>query len=227
VLARAGIASRRRAEALIAAGRVQVNGCVVTEVGARADPAVDDIRVDGRLVRPAHTHTYLALHKPPGHVTTVRDPQRRPTVMALVPAVPGLVPVGRLDVESEGLLLFTTDGDWAQRIAHPRYGASKEYLADVAGKPLPAALERLRRPLALSAGEWTTGAEVDVVRIVRGGARLRVVLHEGRNRQLRRMLGLVGYPVQRLVRVRVGSVRLGSLKAGHWRRLRPSEVAGA
>ena len=227
LLARAGVASRRRAEALITAGRVRVNGRVVTELGARADPTVDDVTVDCRPVRLPKEHAYLALHKPAGYVTTVRDPQGRPTVMSLVPPIRGLVPVGRLDLESEGLLLLTTDGEWAQRVGHPRYGSTKEYLVDVRGVPSLAALDRLRRPLDLGPDGRTTGAEVELLAAAGDRARLRLTLHEGRHRQVRRMLDLVGHPVQRLVRVRVGAVRLGRLKPGAWRQLTPREIAGA
>jgi 23S rRNA pseudouridine2605 synthase len=250
VLARAGIASRRHAEALIRAGRVRVNGRLVTALGARADPGADEITVDGRALEAPGGTAYLALHKPPGYLTTARDPRGRRTVMALVPPLPGLVPVGRLDADSEGLLLLTTDGEWAQMVAHPRYGCTKEYLVDVEGRPSAAALERLRRPMELAPGEPTTGAEVEVLgRGAWGTAhpcgstcllptrtvvpassaqaltRLRIALSEGRNRQIRRMLEQVGHPVRRLVRVRVGAVRLGSLAPGRWRRLSVDEIA--
>jgi 23S rRNA pseudouridine2605 synthase len=145
--------------------------------------------------------------------------------MSLVPPIPGLVPVGRLDAESEGLLLLTTDGDWAQRVSHPRYGASKEYYVAVRGVPAPETLARLRAPMVLAPGDRTTGAEVDLTAVSGGDARLRMVLHEGRNRQIRRMLDLAGHPVRRLVRVRVGGIRLGRLRPGEWRRLSREEVA--
>ncbi|HEX2517859.1 MAG TPA: pseudouridine synthase, partial [Chloroflexota bacterium] len=131
ILSRSGVASRRHAEELIAAGRVQVNGRTVRELGTRADPEVDVVTVDGVRVRPPDAATYLALHKPPGHITTADDPQGRPTALDLAPADPGLFPVGRLDMDSEGLLLLTTDGEWAQRVLHPSYGCTKEYLVEV------------------------------------------------------------------------------------------------
>jgi pseudouridine synthase len=227
VLARAGIASRRQAEGLILAGRVRVNGRVIAELGTRVDPARDDISVDGHPVRLAHERTCLALHKPAGVLTTVHDPQGRPTVMSLVPPIPGLVPVGRLDAESEGLLLLTTDGDWAQRVSHPRYGSTKEYYAEVQGVPTPETLARLRAPMELAPGERTSGAAVVLTAVSGGDARLRIVLREGRNRQIRRMLDLVGHAVRRLVRVRVGGVRLGRLHPGEWRDLSRAEVASA
>jgi 23S rRNA pseudouridine2605 synthase len=225
VLARAGVASRRHAEEMIAAGRVRVNGQVVTEPGTRVDPDRDDVTVDGRRVRLAAELVYLALNKPPGHVTTAHDPQGRRTVMELVPATPGLFPVGRLDYNSEGLLLLTTDGEWAQRVTHPRHGSAKEYVVEVAGRPAPGTLARLRAPLELAPGEWSTGAEVERVGQAPDRALLRVVLHEGRNRQIRRMMEAVGHDVLRLVRVRVGAVELGDLRPGEWRHLTHGEIA--
>ncbi len=210
---------------MIAAGRVQVNGRVVSELGTRVDPERDDVTVDGRRVSLAEEQFYLALNKPAGYVTTAHDPEGRRTVMELVPPTPGLITVGRLDFSSEGLLLLTTDGEWAQRVAHPRYASTKEYLVDVVGRPSPATLARLRMPLELAPGEWSTGAEVELEGQVPGRSLLRLVLHEGRNRQIRRMLDVVGHEVLRLVRVRVGAVRLGDLRPGEWRHLTHGEIA--
>jgi pseudouridine synthase len=226
ILSRAGVASRRHAEELIAAGRVRVNGQVVRELGTRADPERDAVTVDGVRVRLPETATYLALHKPPGYVTTAHDPQGRPTVFDLVPDVPGLFPVGRLDLDSEGLLLLTTDGEWAQRVVHPRHGCTKEYVVEVEGRPTPAALARLRRPMRLGPGEWTTGAEVRLMDTLPGRSLLRIVVGEGRKRQIRRMAEAVGHPVRRLVRVRVGAVGLGDLRPGSWRHLIWDEISG-
>jgi pseudouridine synthase len=227
VLARAGIASRRHAEALIQAGRVVVNGRVVTELGTRVDPARDRVEIDGQPVEMAGEPVYVALHKPPGYVTTTHDPQGRPTVMALVPSAPGLFPVGRLDAESDGLLLLTTDGEWAQRLSHPRYGCAKEYLVKLDGALSEAELERLRRPMRLGPDEWTTGSEVEIVERRRKSTRLRMVLHEGRNRQIRRMMEQLGRGVLALRRVRVGCVELGGLPAGRWRYLTAQEISSA
>lgn len=246
VLARAGIASRRHAEALIRDGRVRVNGQVVDELGVRVEPGRDDIEVDERPLRRASPNVYLALHKPPGFLSTTHDPQGRRTVMSLVPPVPGLFLAGRLDASSEGLFLLTTDGEWAQRVSHPRFGCSKEYVVEVTGRPDSVTLEWLRRPMRLEPEEWldeaaaeqparrqvtdreaehTTGAEVEMTHVLPEGARLRIVLHEGRKRQIRRMLRQVGHPVCRLVRVRIGAISLGSLEPGMWRHLTPVEVA--
>jgi pseudouridine synthase len=226
VLARAGIASRRHAETLITAGRVRVNGVPVTVLGTRVDPERDSITVDGQLVCAATGQSYIALHKPRGYVTTRHDPQGRPTVMNLVPEVAGLIPVGRLDADSSGLLLLTTDGDWAQRHAHPRYGSTKEYVVDVSGAIDLRALMTLRAPMALAPDERTTDAEVDVLERHHEWTRLAIVLHEGRNRQIRRMLDLVGHPVLRLQRIRVGHIWLGDLPEGRWRHLSASEIRG-
>lgn len=225
ILSRAGVASRRHAEELILEGRVRVNGHPVTALGMRADPARDVITVDGVRVRLPEEAVYLALHKPPGFLTTADDPQDRPTIMTLVPHIPGLFPVGRLDTDSEGLLVLTTDGEWAQRVLHPRYSCTKEYLVEVEGRPVPAALARLRRPMPLNGAEWTSGAEVRLVDALPGRSLLRIVLGEGRKRQIRRMCAAIGHPVQRLVRLRVGGVHLGSLRPGQWRPLTWDEIA--
>lgn len=224
VLARAGVASRRHAEVLMGAGRVRVNGQVARAVGLRVNPQADVIEVDGRRVGLTAEAVYMALHKPRGFLTTAHDPQGRSTVMDLLPDVPGLVPVGRLDAETEGLILLTTDGEWAQRVAHPRFAASKEYLATVRGLVTADTLVRLRQPLDIGHDEVTSGAAVDLISGQPGTSIVRLVLHEGRNRQVRRMFLAVGYEVLRLVRVRIGRVTLGPLAAGRWRELQQSEI---
>ncbi len=227
LLARAGVASRRNAEELITAGRVAVNGRVVTELGARADPAVDTISLDGRAVSlqaPGGALYYL-LHKPVGYVCTTRDPAGRPSVLDLLPPTPGLVTVGRLDMETEGLLLLTTDGQWANRISHPRFGVEKEYRATVRGLPSFGSLRRLREGVDIPGGH-TMPADVRLLRSdpVGGTADLALVLHEGRKRQVRYMTAAVGHPVVRLIRVRVGPLRLDGLAAGQYRLLQPSDI---
>jgi 23S rRNA pseudouridine2605 synthase len=218
ILARAGLGSRRAAEALIAAGRVRVNGAVAT-LGDRADPETDRIEVDGAVVgvRPGLVH-YL-LNKPAGVVTTASDPQGRPTVVGLVPAEPRVFPVGRLDADTEGLLLLTNDGELAHRLTHPSFGIDKEYLAEVDGRPTRGALRRLREGVDLEDGR-TAPAKVSVV----GDRLLRITIHEGRNRQVRRMCDAVGHPVRRLVRVRVGPIADRRLAPGAWRALEQDEV---
>ena len=224
VLARAGVASRRECEALIVAGRVSVDGIIIRELGTRVDPSRHRVAVDGRPIARTAVARYLMLNKPTGYVCTADDPDGRPTVMQLVPPVPGLFPVGRLDVASEGLILLTTDGDWAQRASHPKYGCLKEYVVDVTGDASPDVLATMRAPMVIGPTDRTTGARVDVVSSTRQRARLRIVLHEGRNRQIRRMCETVGLDVVELVRVRVGGIGLGNLVPGEWRDLAPREV---
>lgn len=217
-LARAGAAtSRRKAEELIRAGRVTVNGRTAT-LGQRA-AAHDDVRVDGRLVQaPAEHATYL-LHKPPGVVTTRSDPQGRPTVMKLVPDAPGLHPVGRLDLESEGLLLLTTDGELTLRLTHPRYRHPKRYRVWCAEGTVDArTLSALRRGVDLEDGP----ARADEAQPAEGGAIL--VVHEGRQRMVRRMLAAVGYRVTRLLRTHLADLSLGDLPRGAWRRVEGEEL---
>jgi 23S rRNA pseudouridine2605 synthase len=223
VIARAGVTSRRKAEDLIAAGRVAVNGRVVSELGVKVDPEHDRIQVDGRPLGGAAPEYWL-LHKPVGVITTVEDPWGRPTARELVPTRARVFPVGRLDVDSSGLLLFTNDGALAHRLTHPRHQHEKEYRVLVDGRPSADALRRLRRGVTLDDGV-TAPAEVRVLEETPDGTWLAVVLREGRKRQIRRMLDAVGYPVLALARVRMGPIGLGGLSAGQARRLTEDEVA--
>jgi 23S rRNA pseudouridine2605 synthase len=218
VLAGAGLGSRRACEALIEEGRVTVNGDVAF-IGRRVDAEVDTVAVDGvpLSVRPGAVH-YL-LNKPAGVVTTASDPQGRPTVVSLVPPEPRVFPVGRLDADTEGLLLLTNDGDLAHRLTHPSFGVDKEYLAEVEEAPSPAALRRLRQGVMLEDGP-TAPARVALV----APRALRLVISEGRNRQVRRMCEAVGHPVVRLVRIRIGPVTDRRLRPGGWRTLRREEL---
>ena len=221
LLAAAGVASRRHSETLITGGRVRVDGQVVTTLGTRVDPERQQIAVDGRLVHFA-TPEYIVLNKPAGYVTTAFDPQGRPTVFDLLPPGPRLFPVGRLDRDSEGLLLLTNDGEIAFRMTHPRFGLEKEYhvWTDL---PQPDQLRRLAGGVLLDDG-WTAPAAVHTLSQGREGAVIAVVLHEGRNRQVRRMCEAIGHPVRRLVRTRIGPVADRGLAPGAWRRLEPGEV---
>lgn len=223
ILARAGFASRRGAEELIRHGRVTLNGEPVVELGVRADAETDDLRVDGVRVRPPAGHVYLLLNKPRGVVTTRHDPRGRETVMDLVPRVPGLFPVGRLDLTSEGLLLLTNDGAFAERVTHPRYEVPRRYHAKVRGTPDRATLARLRRGVVVD-GERL---QVDRARIAEPGANawLEIELHEGKNREVRRLLEAVGHPVSKLRRVAIGSLDDRGLAPGEFRALSPREVA--
>ncbi len=225
VLSRAGIASRRRAESLILEGRVRVNGLVVSELGTRVDPAQDTVTVDGRPVQAGETE-WVVLHKPRGYVCTRHDPQSRPTVYDLLPPrMQGLFTVGRLDMDSEGLLLLTNDGDAAQRLLHPRYGADRVYEVDVRGEIGDTECSRLRSGVQLEDGQARAHAVELRTSRAAGRSRLRLLLREGRKREVRRMLEAVGHPVIRLRRVRYGPVHLGRMRAGEWRGLAAGERA--
>jgi pseudouridine synthase len=225
ILSQAGIASRRAAEKLIVEGRVSVNGKTVTELGSKAEPG-DDIRVDGRRVKSAERKRYILLNKPSGYITTRSDDKRRRTVLDLLRDVREYVyPVGRLDYETEGLLLLTNDGELAAQLTHPRHQVDRTYEARVAGMPDDAAIDRLRRGIPLD-GKRTLPADVALLskgRSEKGGL-LRITIREGRNRQVRRMCEAVGHPVQSLKRTRIGPLGDRALKPGEWRELTDAEV---
>jgi 23S rRNA pseudouridine2605 synthase len=227
ILSLAGVASRRAAETLIAQGRVTVNGRAVT-LGSKADPAADDIRVDGRRVQGAEPVRYLLLHKPRGCVSTRSDPSRRRTVIDLLKGVREYVyPVGRLDYDSEGLLLLTNDGELAAALTHPRHGIDREYHAWVLGDPDSHDLDRLQRGVTID-GRRTLPATVRVLHHGRGRhagqTLLSITLREGRNRQVRKMCEAVGHPVESLARVRIGPITDSKLQPGEFRDLTPAEV---
>jgi pseudouridine synthase len=234
-LAHAGIASRRHAEKLIADGRVQVNGIIVTSQGTRIDPERDEVRVNGQTVHEITRPVYVLLHKPVGYVCTMHDPQGRPTVLDLLPAELRrlrVYPVGRLDRDTSGLLLLTNDGAFALRMSHPRYAMEKHYQALVRGCPSAASLEALRKGVTITEGDrrsleskYTTApATVNLLRRAGADCWLALTIHEGRKRQVRRMLAAVGHPVLQLIRVGVGSLTLGDLPVGAWRYLSAQEV---
>ena len=246
ILSQAGVASRRASERLIEEGRVSVNGRTVREMGVKADPQADDIRVDGRRLRAPERHRYILLNKPAGVVTTRSDPQRRQTVLDLLGGVREYVyPVGRLDYDSEGLLLLTNDGDLAARLTHPRHEVERTYEAYVAGTPDEEAIGRLRRGIPLD-GKRTMPADVKLVsrpapgkrpaarkgtpgegekaRDKRANGVLLITIREGRNRQVRRMCEAVGHPVRKLRRVRIGPITDRRLRVGEWRELTRIEV---
>ena len=223
VLARAGLGSRRACEELIAAGRVTVDGEVVV-LGARVDPAHDRIVVDGVPVVVDETRVYWLLNKPAGYVTTAHDPQGRPTVIELVPDEPRSFAVGRLDRDTEGLLILTNDGELAELLTHPRHGVEKAYLAEVEGVPSPGALRALREGVELEDGP-ARAVRAQVVQRARDGvSALEIVLKEGRKRIVRRMCEAVGHPVRRLVRTRIGPLTDPKLAPGAYRPLTPAEV---
>ncbi|HEX2099797.1 MAG TPA: pseudouridine synthase, partial [Candidatus Synoicihabitans sp.] len=205
ILAKAGLASRREAERWIVEGRVTVNGAVVRKLGSQADPARDAIKVDGKRVRPAAAALYFALHKPPGIVTTVRDPQQRPDLTRLTARLgekQRVFPVGRLDFNSSGLLLLTNDGTLAQRLTHPRFEIKKLYRVKLSACPDETALAALRKGIRLEDGV-TAPARVRVVERLKKNAWVEIEIHEGRNRQVRRMFEALGYLVEKLIRIRV------------------------
>ena len=227
VLAAAGIASRRACEILISEGRVEVNSEIVVEQGRRVDPERDVIRVDGARIPPPRRHRYLALNKPRGVVTTMSDPEGRRTVADLV-TVGGkerLFHVGRLDTDTEGLLILTNDGDFAHRLAHPSYQVPKTYIAEVAGLVGEQTLSRLRRGITLEDGP-VRPTSVKIVSAAGDKTLLKITIQEGRNRIVRRTMEAVGHPIRRLSRTGIGPVRLGNLKIGELRDLTRDELGG-
>lgn len=224
ILARAGIASRRRCEEMIGAGMIKVNGRVVSELGTRANPAKDRITVNGKVVSLNINKIYLALYKPRGYVSTLHDDRGRKQVGDLLKGVGGRVyPVGRLDYDSEGLLLLTNDGDLTYALTHPKHRVSKTYLVRVQGVPAMAKLDQMASGLLLEDGP-TAPARVHLANVRDGKALLEITLHEGRNRQIRRMCEYIGYPVLRLQRTRVGNITLGGIYPGQYRYLTEAEL---
>lgn len=218
VLARIGVGSRRASEELIDAGRVTVNGVVAT-LGQRVDEENDTVAVDGVVMSVQHGLITYLLNKPAGVVTTASDPEGRPIVVDLVPTEPRVFPVGRLDYETEGLLLLTNDGDLTHRLTHPSFGVEKEYLAEVEGRPSRAAIRSLREGIELEDGITAPAKSAAF-----GEHGIKLTIHEGRNRQVRRMCDAVGFPVKRLVRIRIGPIVDTTLKAGEWRVLERDEL---
>jgi 23S rRNA pseudouridine2605 synthase len=231
ILSAAGVASRRTAETLIVQGRVTVNGVAVKELGSKADLDRDDIRVDGRRVKPPRQKRYILLNKPRGYISTRSDPEHRPTVIEILErgGIRGYIyPVGRLDYDSEGLLILTSDGDLAARLTHPRHEVEREYQVRVRGVPDRHELERLAKGLVIDARK-TAPAEARLTKTIDAAsgpqAIITLVIHEGRNRQVRKMLDAIGHPVVRLKRVRIGPIADEKLRPGEFRDLTPREVA--
>lgn len=226
VMAARGVASRRKCEELILAGRVKVNGTVIDQLGYKVDEETDRIEVDGELLLGKQAFKYILLHKPTGFITSASDPQGRKVVTDLVKNVKERVyPVGRLDYDTSGLLLLTNDGDLTHKIAHPRFEIDKVYLATVKGIPSDRALQSLREGIMLEDGmTYPAQAELEKIDAEKDQATIRLTIHEGRNRQVRRMCQAIGHPVVRLKRVQLGFLTLGNLAPGHYRFLDPSEV---
>jgi len=224
VIAAAGIASRRHAETLITAGRVSVNNIVITKLGEKADPEKDTIRIDDRIISTEKNKYYIALNKPAGYVTTLHDPQNRPKVVDLLREIPERVyPVGRLDYESRGLLLLTNDGDFAQKIQHPRFQKPKEYKVKVQGHLSKEQLKQLSRGVKLDDGFFRP-ENVHLEKFNDKSCWLRLTLKEGRNRIIRRGFEALGYRVTSLIRESIGDLKLGDLREGEWRHLTSKEI---
>lgn len=224
IISRAGIASRRSAEKMIQEGRVSVNGTLATSLGSKADPQRDEIRIDGRLIPLEAERLYLMVNKPRGYVTTLHDPQGRMIVTDLLKGVRERVyPVGRLDYDSEGLLLMTNDGAFAQRLQHPRYGIAKTYLVKVEGRMTAQEMKALKEGVPLPDGRFVP-QQVTIEKINEKSVWLCLVTHDGRNRVIRRAFEALGHPVARLVRTAIGGVGLGSLGQGKWRPLTQREI---
>jgi len=224
ILAKAGLSSRRSAETMITEGRVMVNGKVVTELGTKSDPEADKITLDGKPVSVSKKRVYLILNKPAGYVTTLSDPGGRPVVTGLIKDIKERVfPVGRLDFNTEGLLLLTNDGEWANTLAHPSHEVEKEYLVKIRGDLSPDKIAQLSEGIKLEDG-WTAPAKVDIIRVLEKNVWFTIVIHEGRYRQVRRMCEAIGLPLVKLKRIRYGKILLGELKAGEYRVLDPSEA---
>ena len=222
-LAETGVASRRASEELIRQGRVTVNGRCITELGTKIDPDADHVSVDAKPAVVEHK-VYIALHKPPGALCTCRDTHGRKRVLDFLPrSLPRLYPVGRLDCDSEGLLLLTNDGDFSLRLTHPRYKKSKRYRALVSGVWKTETAARLLKGI-VSDGELLRAEKIVEIETHGGATELELIIREGKKRQIRRMLAAVGHPVQRLVRVAIGGLMLGNLKQGEWRYLTHEEI---
>jgi pseudouridine synthase len=224
-LARAGVCSRREADRMIAEGRVAVNGRAVMELGLKVDPSRDKVVADGRAVKGEEDRAvFILMNKPAGRVVSVKDPFGRPTVMDLLPRLPVRVyPVGRLDVDTGGVLLLTNDGETALRLTHPRYGVAKAYDVRIEGEPAEEDLDKVRRGIFLE-GRRTAPARVKVLRRGHRRSTLRIEIHEGRKREIRKLFEAVGYPVSGLVRVEFAGLRLDNLMPGHWRMLKAGEI---
>jgi 23S rRNA pseudouridine2605 synthase len=224
ILAGAGIASRRRAEEYIRQGRVKVDGQLVQEMGLRVDPRRQRIEFDGKLVATRETPVYLLLNKPRGYLSTLSDPQGRPIITDLLPGVDARVfPVGRLDLDSEGALLLTNDGELAQQILHPSYEVKKTYIARVAGKPEADRLRELEEGIVIE-GKRTWPAQLKLLAAEPTGSTFEVIIHEGRKRQIRKMFAAIGHPVLQLKRIAYGNLKLGNLPVGKFRLLTPLDL---
>ena len=225
-IAMCGVASRRAAEQLIADGRVCVNGEKVTEQGVKVEVGADNVKVNGKLIKPSGKTYYVMLNKPVGYVSTVKDQFERPTVIDLIGSEINerIVPVGRLDYDTEGLLLLTNDGDFTYKVTHPKHNIDKTYIAVLRGGISIKGLAQLRSGVRLDDGFMTSPAKVEMLDAVDGHTTIKITIHEGKNRQVRRMFEAVGSKVVELQRISIGSVELGNLPLGRWRHLTSHEI---
>jgi pseudouridine synthase len=223
-MASCGVASRRKCEGIIAEGRVKVNGETIKEAGRIINPDKDRVVVDGKQLRPADRKVYIMLNKPVGYVSTARDQFGRPTVLDLVKGVrQRIYPVGRLDYDSEGLILLTNDGDFTYGVTHPHHRVDKTYIVSVLGRPTPKEVDKLRKGVTID-GYRTSPAKISIIGLKENSSVFRVVIHEGRNRQVRKMFEAIGYTVVLLKRTAIGKLELGNLSPGEWRFLEDGEV---
>jgi 23S rRNA pseudouridine2605 synthase len=222
-MAHCGIASRRKCEEFILAGKVTVNGIIVTELGTRINSKSDKILVDGVLIQPEERKLYIALNKPEGYVTTVKDERNRPTVLDLILVEERIYPIGRLDYNTSGLLLLTNDGDVYNKVIHPRKAINKIYIALVRGLITKDKIEKFK--IGIDIGDYITApASIEILSTDKNNTKVRIIIHEGKNRQIRRMCEKIGNPVIELKRVKVGDISLGNLPSGKWRELTDEEI---
>ncbi|AGB18955.1 pseudouridine synthase [Thermoanaerobacterium thermosaccharolyticum] len=222
-LAECGIASRRKSEQLILDGKIKVNGTVIKNLGIKIDPDKDIVEYDGRVVAKVQHNIYIMLNKPTGFITTVKDQFGRPSVLDIIKIKDRIYPVGRLDYDTSGLLLLTNDGDIANKLMHPKHEIDKVYIAKIRGIPDDKDLDRFRNGLLLD-NRLTAKAKIEILKKINNDALVKIVIHEGRNRQIRRMCELIGHPVMTLKRIKIGDLELGNLKVGQWRYLSGEEV---
>ena len=223
-LAEAGLGSRRKCEEIIITGRVKVNDIVVNELGTKVDPEKDIVKVDDKIIK-KRDKVYIVLNKPEGYITSVKDQFNRPTVLDLLRGVKERVfPVGRLDYNTSGLLILTNDGDLSYKITHPKHKVVKTYIALIKGIPDEADLERFRKGLKIEEDFITSPAEIEILKTYKNSSLVRIKIHEGRNRQIRKMCAAIGHPVMKLTRESIGKITLGGLKKGDWRYLTDEEI---
>lgn len=222
-MARCGIASRRKCEEIILSGKVKVNDEVVQELGAKIDPLIDTVIVNDKLIKPEEKKLYIALNKPEGYLSTVKDDRGRKTLLDLVKVDERIYPIGRLDYDTSGLILLTNDGDIYNNIMHPRVEKNKRYTAVIKGRPDESKLNKFKSGIDIG-GYITAPSDIKVLKVENNNTEVLITIHEGKNRQIRKMCEKIGHPVLKLKRVAIGNIKLGNLEKGHWRFLTDDEV---